>query len=193
MAGAGRRAPAGRAGRPPIFAPPRPGFMTRPASTDPPSPSGRERWRAIAYFTVAGTGAAALGAAVLFSAVLGSAALIVIALSSGSAAVAAAVLWKPLARARAGRQIGWAAFLGAVVAGLAYLIFAVVYSLADHGASWAALARAPRTIEMALGAGIVVSPALALFGGLAGALYARRGPRPAPSGRGGGARHNSPL
>lgn len=88
-------------------------------------------------------------------------------LATGSAAAAGALFHRPLARARAGRRIGKAVLLGIAVAGAAYALFSVAFSLVlgDASGFWGTLS------FMVGGVGLTFSPGLAAVGGVAGALY----------------------
>ena len=148
--------------------------MTRPAPVAPPEGPARAGRRTAGVFAVAGAVAAGVAVVPLYGLLGPAASALAVVLAAAAAAAVAALLRGPLVRAWAGRRVGRAALLGAAVAVLSFVPFAVAFSAVVRGSSWPAFSAA---LGVLAEVGLTVSPGLTLVGALAGALYARGGRR----------------
>jgi len=133
-----------------------------------------DRLRAVLYFTVAGVFGAGIGATLLLWVMGPLPAVLAMVFATASAAVSAAILSSALASAREAGRMWKVLAMGGAVPVLAYVLFAVGYSLAEARS----LERFLNDFVLMLDAGITLSPLLVSIGATTGWFYTKGGAAP---------------
>ncbi|WP_143536926.1 hypothetical protein [Rubricoccus marinus] len=135
-----------------------------------------DRRSAVLYFTGAGVIGAGVGSTLVLWVLGPLAATIAMVSATAAAAVSAALLSSPLAKARSSGRGLLAVALGSAVPVVAYLLFAIGYGAAEAGNVEQFVSNAGLMLE----AGVTLSAFLVPIGAATGWLYARGGRRFTP-------------